>query len=111
MGADAGRWRRSGRHAFDHYARGTKEELSIAFLDDASQYESFPLPRCRTLVVQGIRDDVVEPDLAREFTRRMEGRAQLVELPEGHELNSDLPALWRRIETFLEPYVPRPTPK
>ena len=111
MGADAARWRATGRHAFDHYARGRKEELSIRFLDDGSRYESFPLPRCPTLVIQGAHDDVVEPELAREFTRRMEGRAQLVELFEGHELNADLPALWRRIETFLDAYAPRPTPK
>jgi hypothetical protein len=110
MGPDAARWRAAGRHAFDHYARGRKEELSIRFLDDASKYESFPLPDCATLVLQGTQDDVVEPELAREFTRRMEGRAELVELPEGHELNADLPALWRRMQAFLDAYVPRPTP-
>ncbi len=54
---------------------------------------------------------MVDPSLAREFTRRMQGRAQLVELPEGHELNADLPGLWKRIDAFLESYVPRPMPK
>lgn len=110
MGADAARWRAAGRFAFDHYARGGRQDLSIGFLDDAYRYESFPLPRCPTLVVQGTRDEVVDPSLAREFTRRMDGRAQLVELPEGHELNADLPALWKRIEPFLDAYAPRPTP-
>jgi uncharacterized protein len=110
MGADAARWRGAGRFAFEHYARGGSQELSIAFLDDAHRHQSFPLPRCATLVIQGSHDEVVDPSLAREFTRRMEGRAQLVELPEGHELNADLPALWRRIEPFLEAYAPRPTP-
>lgn len=111
MGSDAARWRAAGRFAFDHYARGGKEDLSIGFLDDAYGYESFPLPRCPTLVIQGMLDEVVEPALAREFTRRMEGRAELAELPEGHELNADLPGLWNRIEPFLERYAPRPTPK
>ncbi|HEY5677015.1 MAG TPA: YqiA/YcfP family alpha/beta fold hydrolase [Myxococcales bacterium] len=110
MGADAARWRAAGRFAFDHYARGGRQDLSIGFLDDAYRYESFPLPRCPTLVIQGTRDEVVDPSLAREFTRRMDGRAQLVELPEGHELNADLPALWKRIEPFLDAYAPRPTP-
>jgi pimeloyl-ACP methyl ester carboxylesterase len=110
MGADAARWRAAGRLAFDHHARGGRQDLSVGFLDDAHGYESFPLPRCPTLVIQGTRDDVVDPSLAREFTRRMEGRAQLVELPEGHELNLDLPALWKRIEPFLDAYAPRPTP-
>jgi uncharacterized protein len=111
MGEDAARWRAAGRFAFDHYARGKKEDLSIAFLDDAHRHESFPLPLCPTLVVQGTGDEVVDPSLAREFTRRMEGRAQLVELPEGHELNADLPGLWKRIDAFLATYAPRPTPK
>ncbi|HET9753559.1 MAG TPA: YqiA/YcfP family alpha/beta fold hydrolase [Myxococcales bacterium] len=110
MGADAARWRAAGRFAFDHYARGGKHDLSIGFLDDARGYESFPLPRCPTLVIQGALDDVVDPSLAREFTRRMDGRAELLELPEGHELNADLPGLWNRIEPFLERYAPRPMP-
>ena len=111
MGNDAARWRGAGRFAFEHYARGGKQDLSMAFLDDAHRYDAFPLPGCPTLVIQGTLDDVVEPSLAREFTRRMEGRAELVELPEGHELNGDLPGLWKRIEPFLERYAPRPTPK
>jgi len=108
--ADLARWRNEGRFAFDHYARGRKEELSIRFLDDALTHESFPLPHCPTLVIQGTFDDAVEPALAREFTRRMDGRARLVELPQGHELNADLPGLWQIIGRHIAAYVPRPTP-
>jgi pimeloyl-ACP methyl ester carboxylesterase len=104
------RWRRSGRLAFDHYARGRKEDLSYAFLEDAARYESFPLPACPTLVIQGTSDDVVDPALAREFVRRMQGRGRLLELPEGHDLNADLPGLWRQIDAFLSSYPGRPTP-
>lgn len=107
------RWRAAGRYAFDHYARGRKEELSSRFLDDAHEYASFPLPSCPTLVIQGTLDDVVEPRLAREFTDRMRGRARLVELQEGHELNADLPGLWRIIEPHIAAFLPqaaRPTP-
>ena len=111
--AELADWRRTGKHAFDHYARGRKEDLSIRFLDDALAHESFPLPRCPTLVIQGALDDTVDPALAREFTRRMQGRAKLVELQQGHELNADLPGLWRLIEAHLAPLLPqapRPTP-
>ena len=104
--ADLMRWRAEGRFAFDHYARGRKEDLSIEFLDDAMSHESFPLPSCPTLVIQGLLDETVEPGLAREFTRRMEGRAKLVELQQGHELNADLPGLWK----LIEPQIPLPTP-
>jgi pimeloyl-ACP methyl ester carboxylesterase len=98
---EVSRWRAQGRAAFDHYARGRKEDLSIAFLDDAMSQASYPLPACPTLVVQGKRDDVVDPEVAREFVRRMGGRARLVELDQGHELNADLPGLWEILRGFL----------
>lgn len=103
-------WRSRGRLAFDHYARERKEDLSWAFLEDAGRHQGFPLPRCPTLVIQGTKDDVVDPGLAREFVRRMDGRAHLVELDEGHELTADLPALWRQIEQFLAAQALLPTP-
>jgi pimeloyl-ACP methyl ester carboxylesterase len=106
--AELARWRKQGKYAFDHYARGRKEELSIRFLDDAGKHASYPLPRCPTLVFQGRRDDTVDPAVAREFVRRMDGRARLVELDEGHDLTADLPGLWREIAGFLQ--LPRPMP-
>jgi len=109
--AEIAKWRTQGRYAFDHHAWGRKEDLSWGFLADAHRHQGFPLPRCPTLVVQGKRDEIVEPALAREFTRRMEGRAELVEVDEGHELNANLLALWRLVDAFLERYAERPTPK
>jgi pimeloyl-ACP methyl ester carboxylesterase len=102
-------WRRTGKHAFDHYARGRKEDLSTRFLDDALTHQSFRLPDCPTLVIQGTLDETVEPSLAREFVKRTPN-ARLVELEQGHELNADLPLLWRIIETHIGAYAPRPTP-
>jgi len=99
------RWRTEGVFAFDHHARGRKEELSIGFLEDAARYEPFPLPSAPTLVLQGTRDDVVDPGLAREFASRMGRRARLVELPDGHELSADLGLLWREMETHLAPFL------
>ena len=98
------RWRERGYALMDHYAWGRKEPLSIGFLDDADRYEPFPLPDAPTLVLQGLRDDVVTPDLAPEFVRRMRERgreARLVLLDDGHELNADLQRLWREIEPHL----------
>lgn len=102
---DLARWRSEKSFEFDHYATGRKELLSISFLDDAFQHQPFPLPQAPTLVLQGSRDDVVEPQLAREFTALMQGRARLIELPDGHDLTSDLPRLWREIEPHLEPFL------
>ena len=111
--AELAQWRATGRHAFDHYARGRQEDLSVAFLDDAFRHPSYPLPSCPTLVIQGAQDEVVEPRLARAFAKAMGPRATLVELQQGHELNADLPGLWQIIEPHLAALLaqaPRPTP-
>jgi pimeloyl-ACP methyl ester carboxylesterase len=101
MGPELAQWRAQGRFAFDHYARGKKEDLAVAFLDDAAGYAPYPLPDCPTLVIQGTRDEVVNPEVAREFVKRMSGRAALTLLDQGHELNADLPALWQTVDDFL----------
>jgi pimeloyl-ACP methyl ester carboxylesterase len=91
------RWRAQGWFEFDHYVRRRRERLSSRFLEDAQRHPAFPLPRAPTLVVQGLRDETVPPELAREFAARMEAAGhpvRLVELPEGHELTADLPGLW-----------------
>jgi hypothetical protein len=58
--------------------------------------------------LQGTRDEVVTPDLAPEFARRMRERGtrvRLALLDDGHELNADLPRLWREIEPHIEPLL------
>ncbi len=101
-------WRRDGDYPLEHYAHGRKERLSIGFLDDARTHAPFPLSGAPTLVLQGTRDEVVAPELAREFTRRMQtahNRIKLVELDDGHELNKDLARLWTEIEKHLDEAV------
>lgn len=98
------RWRAEGSLPFDHWAWGTKERLDQGFLDEGALHGEFPLPAAPTLVLQGRKDEVVEPPLAREFERRMReaGKSvRLVELDDGHELNADLPGLWGHIEPHL----------
>jgi len=98
------RWRERGEALFDHHAWGRKEPLSIGFLDDADRHDPFPLPDAPTLILQGRRDEVVMPDLASEFVRRMRehGReARLVLLDDAHELTADLPRLWREIDAHV----------
>jgi len=106
-------WRERGWFEFDHYGSKRKERLSPRFLDDAARYDAFPLPEAPTLVIQGRRDETVDPGLAREFTRRMRGagrEVKLVELDDGHELTADLPRLWTELSAHLAQEAPRPTP-
>ena len=102
---DVARWEREGAFPVEHYAHGRTELLASSFLDDARSLDPYPLCEAPTLVLQGTRDEVVAPELAREFVRRMEDEgkpADLVELDDGHELTRDLPALWREIERHLD---------
>ena len=102
---DVARWQREGEHPFEHYAHGRTEMLSAKFLDDAKTQPPYPLSDAKTLVLQGTRDEVVAPALAREFTKRMHDAGKsvrLVELDDGHELTKDLPALWREISRALD---------
>jgi len=109
MGTDPlAEWRARGSYAFDHHSLGRKEALSVAFLNDAGRHPPFPLPESPTLVVQGLRDDTVSPELAREFTLRMRAASRevrLLELDEGHELTADLPRLWTELAAHFAPLL------
>lgn len=101
-------WRARGSFDFDHHSLGRKEPLSVGFLDDAERHVPFPLPEAPTLVVQGLRDETVSPELAREFTARMRAASRevrLLELDEGHELTADLPRLWGELSDHLAPLL------
>jgi len=101
---DVARWHRDGEFPIEHYAHGRTEMLSSNFMNDAKTLAPYPLSDAPTLVIQGTRDVVVAPELAREFTRRMNEagkRVRLVELDDGHELTKDLPGLWQEIEAHL----------
>lgn len=94
-------WWATGSTLVEHYGWGTQEPLSIGFLEEAARYDDYPLPRCPTLVLQGTLDEVVTPDLAREFDRRMRAAQRpctLLELADGHELNRNLPRLAAEVE-------------
>jgi pimeloyl-ACP methyl ester carboxylesterase len=102
---DVARWQREGEHPVEHYAHGRTEMLSAKFLEDAKTHPPYPLSDAKTLVLQGTRDEVVPPALAREFTMRMQDAGKsvrLVELDDGHELSKDLPGIWREISRALD---------
>jgi pimeloyl-ACP methyl ester carboxylesterase len=103
------RWQREGAYPVEHHAHGRTELLGARFLEDARALPPFPLPDAPTLVLQGTRDEVVAPELAREFARRMRDAGKtvrLVELDDGHELTGDLPALWREMAQHLDALWP-----
>jgi uncharacterized protein len=111
LGAQLDRWRETGWLEIDDFATRQKARVDFAFLEDAAAVDQpgdgWPDVRVPTLILHGRRDDVVDIDLSRAFAA---GRPhiRLVELEDGHELISSLPALLTETEHFLAPFLVRP---
>lgn len=102
LGADWNRWKESGFLEVDDYATKGKSRVDFGFIEDVERIETGDLPDVRvpTLVLQGMRDDVVDPRHALEFARGKR-HVRLVELDDGHELTASIPRICEEIRTFL----------
>jgi pimeloyl-ACP methyl ester carboxylesterase len=63
-----------------------------------------PEPQIPTLLIQGTRDRMVPPALARELASRR-ANIRLLELADGHALSSSLPRVLAETERFLAPLL------
>jgi hypothetical protein len=96
------RWRSTNRLVVDHYAEGRVRHVHYGLYEDAQQYDSFAaVARVPTLVLQGRRDDLVDPAMVERFAL---GRAHvtLVPLDDGHQLAASLDRVWRETSAFLQ---------
>lgn len=93
-------WRRDGTAMFHHYALGCKMPLRYDFFDDAQRHDPWPPSAAPTLVLQGVSDDTVPVQTAREYARRNPG-VMLFEIDTGHEMLDALPEIWERAAAFL----------
>lgn len=96
------RWRDTGWHTFFHYAFNEPRPVHYALFDDARRYRS-DLVRVGmpTLVFQGERDDVVDPDMVIRFSSaRPNILLRLVD--DGHQLLDHLETLWSDTAAFLD---------
>lgn len=102
LGADGiKQWQVSDRLEVDHYAEGRVRHVHYGLYADADQYDSLsaaaPIP---TLVLQGRRDQVVDPCLVERYSRERE-YAKLVLLDDDHQLQASLQRVWSETSVFL----------
>lgn len=93
-------WKAAGSLPVFHYGTGQQRAVGYGLMEDAARYPAYPRVIQPTLVLQGSRDDVVPPEIAREFCHR-NPEAQLRLFESGHELTDVLEELWAAAEPFL----------
>jgi uncharacterized protein len=94
-------WRRTDRRDVFHYAYERTLPLRWALYEDAHRYDAFAarfdIP---TLVFQGTRDTVVNPDRVKAWaTPRANVTLRMVD--DTHQLQDSLPAIWEASARFL----------
>ncbi len=100
---DAGldRWREEGSLEVDDHATGGKSRVGWGFYEELDRLDpGFPDVRVPVRIVQGVRDDVVDPELARIFARG-KPHVRLVEVDDGHDLVASMPEIIREAEDFF----------
>lgn len=94
-------WRARGTREVDDYTTGGKSSVDFGFVEDVQRVDvGYPDVRVPTLVMHGLRDDVVPVDRARTFATG-KPNVRLIELDDGHELVASLPRLLAETEAFL----------
>jgi len=93
-------WRRMGTMEVYHYGLGRPEGLGYQFYEDALRYEDYPCFGQPALVVHGLRDEVVSPDLSGEFCRRR-ANARLKLVDSDHQLLDVFDFVWEQASRFL----------
>ena len=94
-------WRITNRLDVEHYAEGCVRHVHYELYADARRYDSFATTVVvPTLILQGRRDDVVDPAMAERFAA---GRAHVTVrlLDDDHQLQADLERVWREVARFL----------
>jgi alpha-beta hydrolase superfamily lysophospholipase len=94
-------WRQRGTREVDDYTTGQKSSVDFGFVEDVERVDvGYPDVRVPTLVMHGLRDDVVPVERARTFAAGKKN-VRLIELDDGHELVASLPRLLAETEAFL----------
>ena len=94
-------WKRSGWLEMTHYAYGDIRRVHYELLADASRYDSFAVANTvPTLIVQGIRDDVVNPEMVKRFASSRP-HVRMVMVDDGHQLGASLDRVWAETQACL----------
>ena len=95
------RWRDEGWWETTHHASGERRRVHYELFRDAARYDSFAVRRIPpALILQGRRDDVVDPAMVARFAAARP-RVTLTLLEDDHRLGADPEALWLAAARFL----------
>ena len=94
-------WRESGYLSVYHYGEKRSLWLHYEFLGDADKYPVSGLKRfLPTLIIHGLRDDVVPIEVSRNYVDK-HPQARLIELDSDHGLNDVKERIWQETKDFL----------
>ena len=99
--AGMARWRETGWWELTHYASGEPARVHYELFRDAQRYDAFAARRAvPTLVLQGSRDDVVDPGMVARYAAPR-AHVTLVVLDDDHQLGASLERIWSESARFL----------
>ena len=102
LGAEGmARWRDEGWWETTYHATGERRRVHYELFRDAQRYDSFAVERTPpTLVLQGRRDEVVDPGMVTRFAAARP-HVTLVMLDDDHRLTAEPEVLWEASARFL----------
>ena len=95
-------WQKSGYLSVYHYGENQAIPLHYQFLQDADNYPVSGLKQTiPTLIIHGVRDDVVPIQVSRHYVNT-HPQARLLELDSDHSLGDVKERIWQETRDFLE---------
>lgn len=100
--AAVARWRETGGLDVFHYGYGETRRVGYPLYADAQQYDPFRADlRIPTLIVQGTRDDAVDPAMVERFAAARPN-VTLHMVDDDHQLLGSLELIWHETARFLD---------
>jgi pimeloyl-ACP methyl ester carboxylesterase len=97
-------WRRAGTLKIFHYADDQLRDIDFTLYDDAARYDALAIQVAPpTLVVQGTRDTVVDPQLVQRWAAT-QPNVRLVLVDDEHQLTASVDRIWLETEALFRNY-------
>lgn len=94
-------WQATGSILEMHYDFGKELPLRYGMYLDGSSFAKPIHPSVPTLILHGVRDDVVPISLSRIYAQDYAGEVDLVEVDSDHRLQDKLDLIWDYVKLFL----------
>ncbi len=105
-------WKGTGSKKFADYSYGSNLELDVdfGFVEDATKVDgdagddadgAWPEVHVPTIVIQGMNDAVVDPELARTFAKRSH-LVELVETADDHQMLASIAIIQQKVDELID---------